>query len=208
MRPYRFPINSESVALVPPILEHEHFHRVVGRVNDPVFGYAVLCVQLFFEQVVALVRGGRDDFYHDVRCAFDAPVRIKEVHFFVAEEDKVGLRCAVLGEEDGGWCCKNRSQVILRNMVHHFVKQLRLGVLMSARRCLVLIEVAFYKLVNMAIPFREIHFCESSNINIPGINFHNNRHSGQCNLKYKLYPKTPNRWHFRQTHFSHDQNAK
>lgn len=208
MRPYRFPINSESVALVPPILEHEHFHGVVGRVNDPVFGYAVLCVQLLLEQMIALVRSGRDDFYHDVRCAFDAPLWVEQRHFFLTEEDKVGLRGTVLGENDGSGGGKNPTQFIYRDVVHHFIKQFRLGVLMSARRCLVLIEVAFYKLVNMATPFREIHFCESSNINIPGINFHNNRHSGQCNLKYKLYPKTPNRWHFCQTHFSHNQNAK
>lgn len=208
MRPYRFSINAESVALVPPILEHKHFHRVVGRVHNPIFGYAVLCVQLFLEQMVALVRGGRDDFYYDIRCTLDAPLWIEKRHFFLAEEDKIGLGRAVLGEEDGSRGGKNSTQLIYRDVVHHFVKQLRLSVLMSARRNLALIKIAIYKLVNMAVPFREILFCESSNINIPGINFHNNWHSGLCNIKYELYSKIPNRWHFRQTHFSHDQNSK
>lgn len=169
---------------------------MVGRVYNLVFGYVVCCVQFFFEQMIVFVRSWRDDFYYDVWCVFDVLVWIKEVYFFLIKEDKVGLWCIVFGEEDGDGCCENCFQVIFRNMVYYFVKQFRLGVLMLARRCLILIEVVFYKFVNMVIFFWEIYFCESSNINILGINFYNNWYSGLCNIKYKFYFKIFNCWYF------------
>lgn len=208
MRPYRFSINAESVALVPPILEHKHFHGMVGRVHNPVFGYAVRCVQLLLEQMIALVRSWRDNFYHDVRCAFDTPLWIKQGHFFLTEENKVRLGRAVLGEEDSSRRGKNPAQPIYRDVVHHLVKQLGLGVLMAARRRMALVKIAFHELIDVAVIFWKIHFCESRSTDIPGINFHNNQLSDPYHLKYKLYPKTPNRWRFRQTHFSYDQNPK
>ncbi len=208
MRPYCFSINAESVALVPPILEHKHFHRVIGRVDNPVFGDAVRCIQLLLEQMIALVRSRRDDFYHDVRCALDAPLWIKQGHFFLTEEDKVRLGSTVLGEEYGCRRGKNPAQPIYRDVVHDFVKQLGLGVLMAARRRMALVKIAFHELIDVAVIFWKIHFCESRSTDIPGINFHNNRLSDPYHLKYKVYPKAPNRWRFRQTHFSHDQNPK